>query len=313
MIFDLPSAQKLAHSQDEFKRRLGLSHEEGIRFYRSQSSALYESVFSTLQFYSHKQTVVLHRGVSPFIQQLEGPLHRDSKKILPVILEASELEKETAVVVLSADHIVTGQKYATERIEEIAQQARIICIKLIHSKELIRSSLQKEIFPYSIELLTWGQGQILVRLGKKCKIHSFFSHLDPVIQFDLEADQGFQATSVNSGDVPKAARHRLLEKGWEFFPASKVGFGRSFISHSELNSEWVLQQLRVKCSQIDSDLCESTSLCRWQAGSSFYDWWEGRPSDSFLRGGLVLDSACFDVPGFVDALIELSVDPQFVL
>lgn len=313
MILDLPSAQKLAHSQDELKRSLGLSHEEGIRVYRSLSSALFESVFSTLQFYSHRKTAILHRGVNPFIHQLEGPLIRDSKKVMPVMFEATELEKDTAVVVLSSDHLITGEKYEIEKIEDIAQQARIICIKLIHSEHGVVLSLQKEISPYSIEIFSVGPEQVLVRLGKKCKIHSFFSHLEPVINIDLQALQRLQSKSVNSGDVREADRHRLQDKGWTFFPTNKVGPRHSFISHSELNSEWVLYQLQIRCPQITTEMCESTSLCRWHAGNGFYDWWEERPSDSFLRGGLVLDSACFDVPGFVDVLIELSVDPQFVL
>lgn len=313
MILDLPSAQKLAHSQDEFKRFFRLSHEEGVRFYRSLSSALFESVYATLQFYSHRNLVILHRGVSPFIQQLEGPLNRDSKRIMPLDLGALELEKDAAAVVTSADHPVTGEPYRVENMEQLAQQGRLICIKLIHRQDLVAASLQKEILPYSIEILSLSQGQILVRLGKRCKIHSFFSHLEPMVHFDMQALQAFKSQPVNSSLNHEVFRERLQDSGWEFFPSSKMSPGRSFISHSKMNSEWVLRQIQIKCPHITAELCESTSLCRWQAGNSFYDWWEGRPSDSFLRGGLVFETSCFDVPGFVDGLIELSAIPEFML
>lgn len=312
-MFDLPSAQNLVRIQDDIKNCLGLSSEEGVRCYKSLSSALFECTFSTLQFYSHRKTVVLHRGVSPFIQQLEAPLIRDSKNVVSVQLEPAALEKDTALVVISADHIVTGQSYSIEDIEEMANQSRIVSLKILHSQELVIASLQREIQPYSIELLNVGHGQTLARLGKKCKIHSFFSHLEPTSVFGSEFLEILKSKPKSQSPHFQVAQDRLIPSGWEFFPSEKMGACRSLISHSQLNSEMVLQQLRGRLPALTEAFCESTSLCRWNAGQGFYDWWEGRPSDSFLRGGLVLHSSCFDVPGFVDVLIELSASPEFVL
>lgn len=280
---------------------LNPSEENLLKCYVGAAAAAFEIVLSTAQFYSHKRSIALIPGKTPFFQGVLPYFYKEGYEVqaapenLNVQEWADSLKKDTCLVMIPEDHPITGQIFAIEELEKILNDKKIFCVMLSHHKHLFNA---QNPLPYSVRIQVYGPQSAIAVCGSKFKSPNLLSQY---IYWDERAFMD-QVKSV----ISEAKENQALVESFEthlpggflpFFKDKNIrrSYDRVVIYSEKLGGESVQQFLAsklgldIKSPGFESQV-ETTHLCRWGGTHANYDWWGNRPKDDILRGLLILNT-----------------------
>ncbi len=282
-----------------------------VRCYQGAAAAVFELALSTAQFYSHKRAVAMVPGATPHFQSILPYLYKEGYDVqmAPDSFDpktwVESLKRETCFVLISEDHAITGELYDRHELEKLLNEKRIFCFKVSHHSHLYRKS---DVMPYSSRICAYDPQTAVAFVGTKLKspplISSFLNWEPQAFLQRLEAIA--KSTAENQAKVENFENN--LPPGYKpFFAHANRLWDRALIYSEEIGGE-ALQQflagslgLKIDKPGFETRL-ETTHLCRWGGTKNYDEWWKPRPSESILRGLLLLGTEILDHPGLRAAL-----------
>ena len=290
-------------SKDAYKARL----------YTTASLAVYDLVFSLIQFLSHKPKIgVVRKGHSviekmiPHFLRLQIPLQ--SPEIGQNIFTFLQtIDKETNFVLWSSENEITGEYlYSDADCLEIHKQLsakRIFSIQIFNSK---RNISHQEILKNNYAVLVEGDD-----LFQQNPISYFYTDKfkAPPLIGPLQDIQGLMQLVGNSekasADLQSLHLQSLHQSDWEKIEnqLSQCSYFKKFISpigrtldrfvfaDNSLSGERLKQAL-VAQGVASADLFAASSLPTWQL-DTWKNWWPEAENEKFIRGLLIVSEKAF--------------------
>jgi hypothetical protein len=270
-----------------------------LRCYPGLGLGLFELAVGTAHFYSHKKSVGLVEGATPYFQAVLPYLYREGfqVQVAPGHNDwkgwVESLSKDTGFVMVCEDHAVTGEIYDIDELDRSLNERKIFCLRVSHHTHFSTTS---DLRPYSARLCSFDPITSVAFLGSKWK--------SPPLAVSLMSWEPHQFLSRLQRVKSAYAEDRSLVQNFErnlpegfsaLLQTSSRCFDRALIYSESTNGEALLQFLSSALGQGLSSpgleaRIETTSLCRWGGTKSYDLWWKPRPAESILRGLLILDA-----------------------
>ena len=294
-----------------------------VRCYQGVALATFELAMATAQFYSHKRSVALCPGMTPHFQSLLPYLYKEGYDVqmAPETLDAKawveSLKKDTCFVLMAEDHVVTGELFDFAELEKLLNEKKIFCFKVSHQNHFFRKT--DAVLPYSARICGFDPATAVAFIGNKLKAptlisgamnwepENFLNRLESAVQKAVENREKIEAFEQS---LP-AGFKSLLAKG-----ANRT-WDRALIYSEEVAGESLQQYLagaiglQIGKPGFETKL-ETTHLCRWGGTKNYDEWWKPRPTESILRGLLLLAPEILDHPGLKAALEKALRECQIV-
>lgn len=289
----------------EIARELQADDTTSVRCYPGLAAAVFESIQSTAQFYSHKRSVALVGGQTPHVQSILPYLYKEGYDVQiapaggPTLEWLESLKKDTGFAIFSEDHPVTAELYSVEEIEKFLNDKKIFCFRISHHNHLFRPV---ELMPYSARICSYDPETAVVLMGLRHKAPAL---LAPFLSWN---EANFLKSFRNAKNSARENR-ALVEKFETSLPLGLEAllktenrcFDRALIYSEETGGEalqlFLASKFKVGLEKPAWETrIETTHLCRW-GGTKNYDlWWNPRPAESILRGLLILSIEILEHP-----------------
>jgi hypothetical protein len=283
-----------------------------VRCYQGLALATFELAMATVQFYSHKRSVAMCQGMTPHFQSVLPYLYKEGYEvqIAPEALDAKAwvegLKKDTLFVLLAEDHAVTGELFDHAELEKLLNEKKIFCFKISHQNHFFRKT--DSVMPYSARICGFDPATAVAMVGGKLKAPNLISG---ALSWEPEAFIKRLESAVHKAVEKRETVEKFeqgLPSGFKALLQTKSRtWDRALIYSEDIAGESLQQYLAGALGlQIGKPgfetLIETTHLCRWGGTTNYDGWWKPRPTESILRGLLLLAPEILDHPGLRAAL-----------
>lgn len=315
MRIDLVRQEEWEELNEALHSELKISAKNRVRAYAGLAESLYEVAQGTAQFMTHKKSVAFVSGQTPLAGLILPYYYKetyDVRLISAMDLEKSEaavdefvgsLKADTAFVLVSEDHPVTGRRFSfVNRLNELLNAKRIITIRLSHFTHHYEHS---ELLSYSARLCSWGNQQSVAILGERFRSPALIAH---GLSWSKEGylsklRESFQ--SIEPEDKELILHFESQAVQWGATPYFGVNdsrvFDRAILVFKDLNTEY-LRTLLGSAFSVSEVL--STSLCALNMTISGMQWWQPLPTEDELRGMLLISPTALKNPELARMLRE---------
>lgn len=296
---------------DRLRIQFSLPPENSARIYKGLAHAVFETAQGTAQFLSHKRSLGVVKGQTPYFDSLLPYFYKEVfgvQAISHLALLNPEawvdgLKKDTTFVLWAEDHPVTGELYNYDRLDELLNEKKIYSFRISHFQHFYE---QASLRPYSVRLCYLNNDYAVALCGERYKTPPLMA---PQMNWNpLQCLDMIQKIYVSPQD------QKLIESFEESFSEiSKPWFTRStprlfdrvLLKFPEVSGEALLQRLYDHL-QVDPskyyETMDTTNLCRWHHFKTFSGWWEPKPSTEDLESLLVIDSGWLVTKDFAKIL-----------
>ena len=315
MRIDLVRQEEWEELNEALHSELKISAKNRARAYTGMAEALYEVAQGTAQFMTHKKSVAFVSGQTPLAGLILPYYYKETYdvRLVPAMdLETSEeavdefvksLKADTAFVLVSEDHPVTGRRFPfVNRLNELLNAKRIITIRLSHFQHHYET---QEILPYSVRVCSWGEGQSVAILGERFRSPALLAH---GLSWNKEKYLTDLRESVQSLDLENKESVLKFESQASQWGAraylesnEERTFDRAVLVFEDINTEYLKTLLEKK---ISSSNLLATSLCALNMTASAMLWWQPQPLASELRGMLLIRATAVQNPELARVLEE---------
>ncbi len=301
---------------DQIRSALQLPADIQPRAYSGMASAIYEIAMSTAQFYSHKRSVAIVEGQTPYFQGLLPYLYKEGYQvqIKPTDQDfktwMDSLKKDTNFLLSCDDHPITGEVYSNE-IDKIANEKKIFHIRLSHNSHIFENS--KEVQPYTAKICSFGPNSAVALMGAKFRSPvlvassmnwnalQFISEIE-LTQKTAKANEALVTQFEKMFQEPSLAHFKIYFEGSNSRIFDRAVFYSTQVA-GEAVQQYLARQIGVEIQEPGFERqIETTHQCRWGGTKSFETWWNPRPSNDVLRGMLILGLDAIQNPKTVETL-----------
>lgn len=315
MRIDLVRQEEWEELNEALHSELNISAKNRVRAYRGLAEALYEVAQGTAQFMTHKKSVAFVSGQTPLAALILPYYYKetyDVRLIPSEDLQRSEealtefvgsLKADTAFVLVSEDHPVTGRRFPfVDRLNELLNAKRILTIRISH---FAHHYDVQEVLPYSVRLCSWGTHQSIAILGERFRSPALFSHgvrwnKEGYLLKVRETLKGLEPESKNLILNFESQATRWGADAYYHENDSRV-FDRAVLVFPNLNSQYLSQLLEEA---LPNQKILSSSLCALNMTLSAMQWWQPQPSVDELRGMLLFSPTALKNPELARVLEE---------
>lgn len=293
-----------------------------IRSYSGLAPAIWEIAQGTAQFYSHKRSVTLISGRSPYLGPILPFLYKEGFNVQVVsdFGNAKEfvegLKKDTNFVIFCEDHAVTAETYAVDELDALLNEKKIFSLRVSHSNHLYH---HVDVRPYTVRICGYHPQAAIAFVGSKYKAPATIA---PLQFWDhdsfIAGVQQIKTSAMSDKDLVHKFESSLPE-GYEVLPIrSEKSFDRSLIYNLDIAGEALQNSLASKL-KINLEKpgwernIETTHLCRWGGVSTYRSWWDHCPSEDILRNTLVLSVQIINNPKIISYLQEAQVENRLII
>jgi hypothetical protein len=276
-----------------------------VRCYAGLGAAVFEIAQGAAQFYSHKRSIAMISGATPHFRSVLPYLFKEGYEVqvAPETGANKEwidgLKKDTCFALIAEDHAVTGELFELTEIEQALNEKKIFCLKVSHHNHLYR---EQTLLPYSVRICSYDPQTAVALLGARMKAPAMVaSYLDWDAEKFLKSVQDRKSASRENQELIETFE-KSLPKGFSaLLQTSKRTFDRALIYTEEAGGE-TLQQFLSSALKMPlqkpgwETRLETTHLCRWGGIRNYDDWWKARPTESILRGLLILGTEVLEHP-----------------
>lgn len=254
-----------------------LDSEYKVKFFSSYPLALFDVVYATQVFLSHKKHLCYFSGACPYFDFLQSFWIREQKDLksmsiseFPKTMEdakhfVSELHKDTALVLFPEDHPVTGELYFWKNLDLALNEKRIPSIRLSHQG---RSSVGEKLGPYSVRLVVKSHDQVFGFFGSRYRTPALISQhqvYDPQPEESLLFSPAVEDREIISEFEKQLEEFRFhgseIERIWD----------RSFLVfprvHGDRWTHWAQERFS------SSGQIQALGSLPWVSLKNLKDWW----------------------------------------
>lgn len=293
-LITLNSSENWYIINHSLQKQLGL--QQAVRAYKGIGHAVYEILYGTSSYFSHKKSIGFVTGSTPIFSSLMPYFLRETYEVQKLTIEdladiekikawVESLKKDTVFVAYPMNHPFTGEFWDTNLLDELLNQKKIYSVAISHS--LFGLDKLKNLKPYSIQICSSNSNLAFASGGERFRT-------PPVLALDLPWDsqiklagQDFtffedQALIQNFEGQFKANK---LQANHFLFSQQQRSFDRSVVIFNDVNGEALLQMLFQKL-KIPKErgwtLATTPNMCHW-TGFQLFDGWT-KFTDNELRG-----------------------------
>jgi hypothetical protein len=301
----------------KLRESLTVSPDNSLRIYRGLAHAAYEIVQGAAQFLSHKRSIGIVKGQTPYFDPLLAAFYKEAFAMQvtshqslrePEAAKAwvEALPKDTSFVMFAEDHPVTGELYPWEELDRLLNEKRIFSFRISHFQHFYRAGTAK---PYSVQLCYLSQELAVAKCGERFKVPPL---LAPFMNWDVESTlQQIQKLNI-SREEPEQVREfesQVADLATPWFQSTTARlYDRVVLNFKDVSGEALLhslqQSLQMDPSQFYQTI-DTTNLCRWNHYRTFSSWWEPKPTEQDLQGLLVIDSGWLVTKDFARILRQV--------
>lgn len=296
---------------EQLQAEYALSSENSAKIYKGMAHAVFEAAQGTAQFLSHKRSLGVVLGQTPFFNSLLPYFYKEVFGVQTVSHRAltdpaawvNSLKKDTIFVLLAEDHPVTGELYEYDILDQLLNEKKIYSIRVSHFQHHYEKT---PVRPYSVRLCYMTHDLTMAICGERYKT-------PPLMAPQMSWHPG-ECLEKLRRILPNRQDRKLVEDfersfdstvtPWFTAPAARI-YDRALLKFPEVSGEALLQRLYDKL-QVDSskyyDTLDTTNLCRWNHFKTFSDWWDPSPSQEDLASLLIVDSGWLVTKDFAKIL-----------
>ncbi|MGZ6394921.1 MAG: hypothetical protein ACXWQA_12010, partial [Pseudobdellovibrionaceae bacterium] len=296
---------------DQLKSYFSLPVGNSARIYKGMAHAVFETAQGTAQFFSHKRSLGVVKGQTPYFDSLLPYFYKEVFSVQVISHLAltdpeawvNSLKKETCFVLLSEDHPVTGELYDYDRLDELLNEKKIYSFRISHFRHFYEKSLLR---PYSVRLCYFDNDYAIAFCGERYKTPPLIAP-----HMNWNSSQGMEAISK----VYVSPQDRNLIENFErsfsgiaepwFSQPTRRLFDRVLLKFPKVHGEALLQRLYDHLLVDPSkyfETMDTTNLCRWRHWKTFSGWWEPKPNNEDLESLLIVDSGWLVTKDFAKIL-----------
>lgn len=296
---------------DQLKVHFDLASENTAKIYKGMAHAVFEIGQGTAQFLSHKRSLGVVKGQTPYFDSLLPYFYKEVYGVQAVSHLAltdpeawvNGLKKDTIFVLLAEDHPVTGELYNYERLDELLNEKKIFSFRISHFRHQYEKAPLR---PYSVRICYLNNDLAVALCGERYKTPALMA---PQMSWNpsqvIETVRKIHVSPQDKGLVENFEKSFAdVAVPWFSAPASRL-YDRVLLKFPEVSAEALLQRLFDHL-QVDSskyyETLDTTNLCRWQHFKTFAGWWEPKPSTEDLASLLVIDSGWLVTKDFAKIL-----------
>ena len=290
MNIDLLPSEQWDHLNEQVKSVLGLSSDASLRTFLGARHAVIEVCMQLAQIYSHKRSIAVVKGATPafehviswfmkegfHVQQIDGKKLTTETSTQQWI---DGLNKDTQFVLWAEDHALTAEYHHLDGIDQKLNEKKIFSLCLSHARHLTEAGRLR---PYTALICSFGVGLAVVQLGERLRIQSIIAS-----QVPWDEDKVIKKLK----QVRRHSSQFLVEdfennfKPYKYFDdKTERTFDRAVLCFPHLSGEAIQRCLEKKLNlSRNSDLIETSSLCRWGGIIPAKQWWSGVTPNE-LRG-----------------------------
>lgn len=284
---------------DQLKIQFSLPAENTAKIYKGMAHAVFEIAQGTAQFLSHKRSLGVVKGQTPYFDSLLPYFYKEVfavQSISHLALSDPEawvngLKKDTVFVLFSEDHPVTGELYSYDHLDELLNEKKIYSFRISHFRHFYE---KVSLRPYSVRMCYLNNDFTVAFCGERYKTSPLMA---PQMSWSssecLDAIHKIHFSPQNQNSVESFEQSfSEIAKPWFTKPTPRL-FERALLRFPEVNGEALLQRLFDHL-QVDPSkyykTMDTTNLCRWHHFKTFSGWWEPKPSTEDLESLLIIDS-----------------------
>lgn len=315
--------------------------DSALRTFRGLAHATYEIVQGTAQFLSHKRSLGVVKGQTPYFDPLLAGFYKDAFGIQTLALEELKksasvsststaesglkawvdgLKKDTSFVLFAEDHPVTGELFDWEPLDQMLNEKKIFSFRISHFQHFYNKFIgvagvnsintTTPLRPYSVQLCFLNPDLAVAKCGERFKVPPL---LAPSMDWDVEKTvlqvEKIQVSTQEQKQVQKFEESfsDIAEPWFELGTSTRL-FDRVVLNFKDISGEALLHALQDRLQMDPSQYFETidtTNLCRWHHYKTFSTWWEPKPSEADLQGLLVIDSGWLVTKDFAKILRQV--------
>lgn len=296
---------------DQLKIHFNLPSGNSAKIYKGLAHAVFEVAQGTAQFFSHKRSLGVLKGQTPYFESLLPYFYKEVFGVQAVSHQAltapeawvNGLKKDTNFVLHAEDHPVTGELYNYDRLDELLYEKKIYSIRISHFRHFYEKPLLR---PYSVRICYLTNDLAVALCGERYRTPPLMA---PQMNWNFEeclAQIKNQVVSPQDQGLVESFEQSFspLASPWFAVPAPRL-YDRALLKFPDVSAEALLQRLyrrlQVEPSKFYETL-DTTNLCRWRQMKTFSGWWEPKPSLEDLASLLVIDSGWLVTKDFAKAL-----------
>ncbi len=315
MLIDVVRPESWEELNDEVRHILNLGPKLKTRVFKGLGQAVFEIAQGTAQFMAHKKSIGVLHGQTPVFESLLPYYYKETYDVQA--LEHTELKdikawveglnKDTSFVLYSEDHPVTGELYSfVEELDKLLNEKRICSFRVSHAHHFFHS---EDIRPYTARICSFSGELAVAILGERFRSPALMA---PNLNWDKE----FYLTEFADSKKDRHQEHLQVEKyEAEVAPAVQVYFkagqtrlfDRAVLVFQDASAEAIAQSLQKKLGWTDEETWQklaTTNMCHWSGIKMFKHWWLPQPSDTTLRGLLVVRADALSIKDFAKLTIS---------
>lgn len=274
---------------------------------KGASSGLFETLFATTDFLSHKNTVALLKGQSWAERPIVKILSRKGLEVKTFSCQdlldpekvIEKLGDEVSCVFLVSDHPLTAEKFQYEKLEELLAKKRIVTTVLYHH-ELPCADIK--IHPYSAHLYVIHDELSVALCGARYRTPNilvqdqFWDLFEVRTQLEARGQNlyenkteilRFESALPNSFFAPLQNKNRV--------------FDRAVVSTELFSGE----DLQERLFEIFGVRALTLQLCQWNATMQDLSWWDCPLTPKQIRGSLIIPAQLLSEYDFISFFSKL--------
>lgn len=297
---------------DLLKDHFSLPSENSVKIYKGMAHAVFEVAQGTAQFMSHKRSLGVIKGQTPYFDSLLPYFYKEVFGVQTMSHEAlsdpeawvNELKKDTNFVLHAEDHPVTGELYPFDRLDELLNEKKIYSFRISHFRHFYEPLPLR---PYSVRICYFNNDCSFALCGERYRTPPLIApQMNWVPEATLAMIRGFHASPQDQSLV-ESFEKSLADIATPWFQPSTTPrlFDRALLKFPEVNGEALLHRLLDRL-QVEVlryyETLDTTNLCRWRHFKTFSGWWEPKPLAEDLASLLVIDSGWLVTKDFAKTL-----------
>ncbi|MFP5518474.1 MAG: hypothetical protein ACLGGX_01120 [Bdellovibrionia bacterium] len=273
------------------KNSLTISDENQLWLHASLPQAVFDVIYGGAQFNAHKKSIAYIRGRSNLLDSILPLFYKQNYNVqstwhsqLKQVAEwVGSLKPDTLMVVIFADHAVTGESafYVDELVEALSQK-KIFAIVISHHQRFKKSPR-----PYEVQISPLNSHAAISVIGTRFKAPALIT---PLLDW---GDISPEIHHFTSDLLLEDSVLDLIEKRKTDLPESYSLMGcdnntqKIIVSSNDIASEYIIYKLKKSFSTGVSEII-TTHFCHDGYSTQYKNWWESCPQPNTLRGLLVL-------------------------
>lgn len=287
-----------------------LSGGSPLHLHKGLMTGVHEIAVSLAQVFSHKRALGVVKGntwafdgVLPWFlkeaYQVQGGMLSELNDASKIEAWARAMKKETAFVLLSEDHPVTGATWNWEIADRVLNEMKIFVLRVSHSTEM---DVAVEMLPYSCRICSLSPEMAVSIAGSKWRVNAPLSSGFAWDIAAVEKEIARRQIHLENRAAVEKFEAQFLEQRF-FKNEESRRYDRAVLQWEDLSAEALLQSLGkvLKTPAFDEGM-DTANACRWKTPKVSRGWWQNAPSSDQLRGLAVFSAALVADSQFVTTL-----------